>query len=92
MSIETIVGVGASVFTATSLLPQLIKLIKEKKSQDVSIVMLAVLFTGLALWIVYGILKRDWIIVVSNSFALIVNFLSGILTIRYKRRSKSADR
>ena len=87
MPIDTIIGVAASVFTATSLLPQLIKLIKEKKTQGVSVLMLVVLFTGLALWIVYGILKSDWIIVVSNSFALIVNFLIGVLTIRYKSHS-----
>jgi len=85
MSIDTLIGVAASVFTATSLLPQLIKLIKEKKTEGVSVLMLVVLFTGLALWIVYGILKSDWIIVVSNSFALVVNFLIGALTIRYKR-------
>jgi MtN3 and saliva related transmembrane protein len=87
MSTDTIIGVIASVFTATSLLPQLIKLIKEKKSQGVSVLMLVVLFTGLALWIFYGILKSDWIIVVSNSFALIINFLIGVLTIRYKSHS-----
>ena len=87
MSFDTIVGIIASALTATSLLPQLIKLIKEKKSEGVSMVMLAVLFSGLALWIIYGILKSDWIIVVSNSFALIINFLIGILTIRYKGQS-----
>jgi MtN3 and saliva related transmembrane protein len=87
MSIETLVGIGASVFTATSLLPQLIKLIKEKKAQGVSVVMLVVLFTGLALWIWYGFLKSDWIIIISNSFALIINFVIGALTIRYKNDS-----
>jgi MtN3 and saliva related transmembrane protein len=87
MSIETLVGIGASVFTATSLLPQLIKLIKEKKAQGVSVVMLVVLFTGLALWIWYGFLKSDWIIIISNSFALIINFVIGALTIRYKNAS-----
>jgi len=87
MSIETLVGIGASAFTATSLLPQLIKLIKEKKAEGVSVVMLVVLFTGLALWIWYGFLKSDWIIIISNSFALIINFAIGALTIRYKNDS-----
>ena len=87
MSIETLVGIGASAFTATSLLPQLIKLIKEKKAEGVSVVMLGVLFTGLALWIWYGFLKSDWIIIISNSFALIINFAIGALTIRYKNDS-----
>jgi MtN3 and saliva related transmembrane protein len=87
MSLETLVGIGASAFTSTSLLPQLIKLIKEKKPEGVSILTLVVLFTGLALWIYYGILKSDWIIIISNSFALIINFITGIVAIRYKDNS-----
>jgi MtN3 and saliva related transmembrane protein len=85
MSVETLVGIGASAFTSTALLPQLIKLIKEKRSEGVSILSLVVLFTGLALWIFYGIVKSDWIIIVSNSFALIINFIIGALTIRYRK-------
>lgn len=84
MGFETIIGVGASVFTSTSLIPQLIKILKEKKSKDISIAMLAVLFTGLALWVWYGILKDDLIILISNAFALVINLLIGILAIHYK--------
>lgn len=84
MGFETIIGIGASVFTSTSLIPQLIKILKEKKSKDISIVMLAVLFTGLALWVWYGSLKGDLIIIISNAFALLINLLIGILVIYYK--------
>ena len=34
MSFETIIGIGASVFTATSLIPQLVKVAKEKKAEN----------------------------------------------------------
>lgn len=86
MSFETIIGIGASVFTSTSLIPQLIKILKEKKSKDISIVMLAVLFSGLALWVWYGFLKDDLIILISNAFALVVNLIIGILALYYKPR------
>ncbi|HEY3429853.1 MAG TPA: SemiSWEET family transporter, partial [Cyclobacteriaceae bacterium] len=76
------------IFTATSLIPQFIKLIKEKKAGSVSVMMLSILFIGLALWIYYGILKSDWVIIISNTFALIINFLTGILTIQYSRSTK----
>ena len=67
------IGIAAGVFTGISLLPQLIKLVKEKKSQDISIGMLICLLIGLALWVVYGIKKQDWPITVTNSFSLLVN-------------------
>jgi MtN3 and saliva related transmembrane protein len=87
VAIETLVGVGASCFTATALIPQLIKLLKEKKSGSVSVVMLCVLFTGLGLWVYSGVLKSDWIIIISNGFALVIIVWIGVLTIRYKNGS-----
>lgn len=84
MGIETIIGISASVFTAISLLPQLFKLLKEKKGGDVSLGMLGVLFTGLCLWVWYGFLIKDWIIIISNSFSLLVNGLVVIFTLKYK--------
>ena len=89
MDTTTIIGIAASVFTATSLLPQLVKLLKEKKAENISVGMLAVLFTGLALWIWYGSLKKDWIILISNAFSLIINIITLVLTLKYKNASKS---
>ena len=86
MDLVTGVGIGASILTATCLIPQLIKLIKEKKSDGVSAGMLIVLCAGLALWIYYGILRQDLIIVVSNSFAALVNLCTFFLTIYFRRR------
>lgn len=87
MSFETIVGIGASAFTSTALLPQLIKLLREKKANDISLAMLIVLFTGLALWVWYGFIKNDLIIVIANIFAVIINLIIGILTIHYKHKN-----
>lgn len=85
MDIVNITGIGASIFTAASLIPQLIKLIREKKAEDISVGMLAVLFTGLVLWILYGIQKEDLIIIVANSFSLLVNIITLILTLKFKK-------
>jgi MtN3 and saliva related transmembrane protein len=84
MDLISVIGVSASVFTATSLIPQLVKLIKEKKSENISLGMMIVLFIGLALWVWYGCLKDDWIIVISNGFSLLINIITVILSIKYK--------
>jgi len=75
----------ASIFTGISLLPQLLKLIKGKKASDISMWMLATLFTGLALWIWYGFRINDWIIIFANSVSLIINLLIVIINFRYKK-------
>ena len=87
MDTITLIGIAASIFTAISLMPQLIKVIKEKKAEDVSLGMLAILFAGLGLWATYGFLKKDWIIIVSNCFSFIVNLLLAFYAIKYKKQS-----
>ncbi len=79
-----IIGLAAGVCTATSLIPQVVKTIKEKKADDVSLVMLLVLMTGISLWIVYGIKKSDLPIIATNSFSLLVNITMIVLRLRYK--------
>jgi MtN3 and saliva related transmembrane protein len=74
----------AGIFTAISLLPQLIKIIKEKKANDISYFMLFILLTGLALWIYYGILRNDYPIIITNCFSFMVNALVIVFTIKYK--------
>ena len=85
MNSTTIIGIVASIFTGISLLPQLLKLIKGKKASDISMWMLATLFTGLALWIWYGFRINDWIIIFANSVSLIINLLIVIINFRYKK-------
>lgn len=88
MGTETIVGVIASIFTGIALLPQLIKIIKEKKSEGVSFLMLSSMFVGISLWIVYGFMKNDYIIIISNCFSLIVNISIVVLSIKFKSDAK----
>jgi len=84
MNWTQIIGLAAGICTAISLLPQVVKTIKKKEAEDVSLLMLVVLGTGLALWIVYGIKRNDYPIIVTNSFSLLVNITMTFLRIKYK--------
>jgi MtN3 and saliva related transmembrane protein len=84
-----IVGLAAGVCTAVSLLPQLIKLIRNKKADDLSLFYLIILFIGLGLWIWYGALRNDVPIIATNSFSLILNATIIVLGIKYKLRNTS---
>lgn len=84
MDMISIAGIGASICTATASIPQLVKIVRDKKVNDISLVMLLVLITGLGLWIVYGFLKKDMILMVANAIPFIVNILIVIFYFRYK--------
>ena len=72
MDIE-VLGLVAGGITSVAMMPQLIKVIKEKNAEDISVVMLLVLITGLSLWVWYGILQNELPIILSNSFSVLVN-------------------
>ena len=64
----TIIGIVASIFIGISMLPQLVKIIKEKQAKNVPILMLVILIIGIGSCEFCGILKTDLIIIIYNSF------------------------
>lgn len=83
----TTIGVLASIGTGTSLVPQLIKVVREKKADGVSAIMLAVLITGNILWVYYGVLKDDWILISSSALSVLVNSALSILKFMYRKKT-----
>ena len=79
------IGIVAGICTSISLVPQLVKLIKEKKAEDISLFMLSILQLGLGIWLWYGIIKKDIPIIATNSFSFLVNCIVIFLSIRYKK-------
>jgi MtN3 and saliva related transmembrane protein len=49
--------------------------------------MLFVLLVGLSLWVVYGIMKQDAIIIVANSFSLLINVTTLVFTFIHRRHA-----
>jgi len=80
-----LVGFAAGILTASSLLPQLIKTLREKKAEDVSIGMLVVLLSGIILWIIYGVMRKDYPIIITNSFSFLLNVAMITLRLKYNR-------
>jgi MtN3 and saliva related transmembrane protein len=79
------VGIGAGICTAVSLLPQLYKIMKKKKAEDISFFMLSILLAGIGGWIWYGVLKKDLPIIITNSFSFLINILIIIFSAVYRK-------
>src|SRR5690606_12435470 len=70
---ETIIGIAAGILTSVSMVPQLIKVLKEKEVENLSPLMVGILLTGVSMWVVYGVMLGDLPIIVSNAFSVFVN-------------------
>ena len=81
----TFIGLLATAFTVASTLPQIRKAIKTKDTEDVSIRFLLVLIGGLFLWVIYGIGRSDFVIVIGNFIGMSLNIYMLILKVRYSR-------
>ena len=72
-------------FSLWSTVPQIRKSVKSKKTDDVSKWLIISLIGGLSLWIFYGILKGDIIIVVANAIGVSLNLFLLFLKWRYTK-------
>src|SRR4051812_42534556 len=86
MDFTEISGILASIFTGVALLPQLFTILKYRKPASTPPLTLISLFVGLCFWVIYGCLKNDWIIIISNGFSLLVNIIIGVLSLCYHKR------
>lgn len=84
MELIDIIGFIAGICTATSLVPQLVTTLKQKKAQEVSLFMFIVLLMGNALWIWFGVAKSELPIILTNSFSLLLNIIMLVLKYKYK--------
>jgi len=86
MDLKQWIGIIAGLLTSISMLPQLLKIIKQKKAKEVSLSMLTVLTSGNILWTVYGFMRDDWPIIVTNFISITINSITAFYRIRYKDR------
>jgi MtN3 and saliva related transmembrane protein len=63
---ETAIGVIAAMLTSLSYVPQVRKVRAGQSTEDLSSRMLIALTSGLGLWVLYGAVKADWIIIAAN--------------------------
>lgn len=87
MDIEAIIGTVAGICTTVAVVPQLVRTWKTKEVEDVSLGMFLVLIFGVTLWTVYGILKKDWPIIITNGISVILNLLMLYFIVSYSDNS-----
>jgi MtN3 and saliva related transmembrane protein len=90
MDFATLTGAAAAVCTTVSYFPQLKKCWTTGSSGDLSLKMFLTLATGIALWIAYGALIGDAVVILANIVSLCL--LSGILYFKLRERYGAGKR
>ncbi len=85
MLIKTI-GFLAGLLTTASFLPQVIKTYQTKRAEDFNLAFMLLFTVGLIFWLVYGIIIREWPIILANSVTLVLNFILLGMKLKYKKK------
>ena len=79
-------GYFAAILTTAAFLPQLIKTLKTKKADDVSLITLIMFLSGVGSWIIYGYKISSFPILLANIITFILNLLILISKIYYAKK------
>ncbi len=83
---EQIIGFIAGILTTVAVLPQLIKSWKTKKVMDISPFMFVLLLGGVGMWVVYGIIKNDYPIILTNGISFLLNLSMLVIMLLYQSK------
>ena len=80
------IGIFAAFCTTLCWLPQTIKIIREKRTEGLSLATQSVFTLGVSLWFAYGLLLGNWPLIIANVATLLLSLAILALKIRYPDR------
>ena len=84
MSGVDILGYSAGAITSLTFLPQVIKTWKDKSARDISLLMFVIAAVNEVMWIIYGALIDNWVIILTNIIVLSMALTMIYFKLRYK--------
>ena len=80
---EIWVSAIAAVLTTAAFVPQALHIIRHKETKAISLVMYVAFASGVALWLLFGVLIDNWAIIVSNTITLVLTLAIVGMKLRY---------
>ncbi len=81
-------GLAAGFLTTLGFVPQIIKSLRTRRMDEVSLLMPLLLSAGMFLWLLYGVFKEDTPIIIWNAIALSLNMTLVGLKVYYGRKDR----
>ena len=80
---ETLVSAVAATLTTVAFVPQAIHIIRFKETRAISLQMYVAFSSGVALWLVFGVMIWNWPIMVANAVTLALALTIIRMKLRY---------
>jgi MtN3 and saliva related transmembrane protein len=86
MEPATLVGYVAATLTTAAFVPQVLHTWRTRSVDGISAGMYTVFTGGVVLWLVYGVLIREWPIIAANGLTLVMALSILLMKLRYRQR------
>ena len=73
INLAVFIGAAAGICSTISFAPQAWKIIRSRRTRDISLRMYSVTVTGFALWLAYGIMLGEWPLILSNALCFLMS-------------------
>lgn len=83
-----IIGLTAGFLTTVSFIPQIIKIAMTKQVKDLSLFTYLIMFTGVVLWLVYGLLIWEMPVIIANIVTIVLCAYVIVMKLVYDRKGK----
>jgi len=83
-----VIGFIGGIFTTFSSLPQIVKILRTRSMNDVSLVSLCMLAIGIAIWLGYGIMMHAASVIIWNAISLSMSLTQIALKITTAKVTK----
>lgn len=84
MELQNLISYAAVILGLCALLPQVVKTLRTKQTQDISLATYLIFWVGVFLWLVYGFLLKDLPIIIVNAVSLVCSSVMLFFKIKYK--------
>ena len=75
MTLIEMVGHAGSLLSSVTFIPQVYKVWQTKRTQDLSLSMMFIVFSSTIVWIIYGVGLTLWPVIICNSIIAILSLM-----------------
>jgi len=79
----TLIGSIAGVCTTLAFLPQVLRVWRMKRADEISLTTFLVFSVGTLIWLIYGVLVVSWPIIIANAVTLVLSLTMLTLKLRW---------
>ncbi len=79
------IGFSAGILTTFGFVPQFLRIMKTKQTEGLSLHTMVQITLGLFLWLIYGLLRKDIVLIAANGVGFLIILSTLCIYLKYRK-------